>query len=247
MSGTLIESVHSALSADVRTKISILLGESGTNIQKAVQGAVPLILTDILHKSYLPEANALVWDLSRQAATGDLFGELHELTISAGGLVPGSVLLNKGMDYARLLLDSRLNPVINEIGRHAGISIPSASFITGIVSFAALDSIGRHIAMYNVDASSMGLWIRTQTENIRLAIPTGLKVKESLGLHRHPWETHTPAKRSRNLAMYVALLLIIIVATAFILFRNHQNDATITTSDTTAPATLSPTDTGTVR
>jgi hypothetical protein len=247
MSGTLIESVHSAFSADVRTKISILLGESGTNIQKAIQDAVPLILTDILHKSYLPEANALVWDLSRQAATGDLFGELHELTISAGGLVPGSVLLNKGIDYARLLLDNRLDPVINEIGRHSGISIPSASFITGIVSFATLDSIGRHIAMYNVDAPSMGLWIRTQTENIRLAIPTGLQVKEALGLHRHPWETHTATKRSRNVAMYVALLLIIIVATAFILFRNHQNDVTITTSDTTAPATPSRADTGTVR
>jgi hypothetical protein len=245
MSGTLIESVHSAFSADVRTKIALLLGESGTSIQKAVQSAVPLILTDILHKSYFPEANALVWDLSRQAATGDLFGELHELTINAGGLVPGSVLLNKGMEYARLLLDNHLDPVVNEIGRHAGISIPSATFITGLVSFAALDTIGRHIAMYNVDAPALALWIRTQTENIRLAIPTGLRVQQALGIHHYPWEK--TAKRSRNVAMYVVLLLIIIVATAFLLFRNHQNDATTTTTDSVAPARLSPADTGTAR
>jgi hypothetical protein len=235
MSGSLIESVHSAFSADVRTKIALLLGESGTNIQKAVQDSVPLILTDILHKSFFPEANALVWDLSRQAASGDLFGELHELTINAGGLVPGSVLLNKGMEYARSLLDNRLDPVVNEIGRHAGISIPSATFITGLVSFAALDTIGRHIAMYNVDAAAMALWIRAQTENIRLAIPTGLKVQQALGIHHHPWET--PTKRSRNVAMYVVLLLIIIVATAFLLFRNHQqNEATTTSADSVAPA-----------
>jgi hypothetical protein len=245
MSGTLIESVHSAFSADVRAKISLLLGESGTNVQKAIQGAVPLILTDILHKSYFPEANALIWDLSRQATTGDLFGELHELTISTGGLVPGSVLLNKGMEYARLLLDNRLDPVINEIGRHSNISIPSATFITGIVSFAALDAIGRHITMYNVDALALALWIRTHTENIRLAIPTGLRVQQALGLHRQPWET--PSRRSRNVAMYVVLLVIIIVATAFIFFRNHQNEVTTTTTDTVAPARLSPADTGTAR
>jgi len=242
MSGTLIESVHSAFSADVRTKISLLLGESGTNIQKAVQDAVPLILTDILHKSYFTEANALVWDLSRQAATGDLFGELHELTVSAGGLVPGSMLLNKGMEYARLLLDNRLDPVINEIGRHAGISIPSATFITGIISFAALDTIGRHITMYIVDAAAMALWIRAQTENIRLATPTGLKVQQALGIHHYPWEK--PANRSRNVAMYVVLLLIIIVATAFLLFRNHQNEVITTSTDSVAPASV---DTGTAR
>jgi len=242
MSGTLIESVHSAFSADVRTKISLLLGESGTNIQKAIQDTVPLILTDILHKSYFTEANALVWDLSRQAATGDLFGELHELTVSAGGLVPGSVLLNKGMEYARLLLDNRLDPVINEIGRHAGISIPSATFITGIISFAALDTIGRHITMYNVDAAAMALWIRAQTENIRLATPTGLKVQQALGIHHYPWEK--PANRSRNVAMYVVLLLIIIVATAFLLFRNHQNEVITTSTDSVAPASV---DTGTAR
>jgi hypothetical protein len=242
MSGTLIESVHSAFSADVRTKISLLLGESGTNIQKAVQGAVPLILTDILHKTYFTEANALVWDLSRQAATSDLFGELHELTVSTGGLVPGSALLNKGVEYARLLLDNRLDPVVSEIGRHAGISIPSATFITGVVSFAALDTIGRHIAMYNVDAPAMALWIRAHTENIRLATPTGLKVQQALGIHHYPWEKTT--KRSRNVAMYVVLLLIIIVATAFILFRNHQNEVITTSTDSVAPASV---DTGTTR
>ncbi len=241
MSGTLIESVHSAFSADVRTKISVLLGESGSNIQKAVQDAVPLILTDILHKSNFPEANALVWDLSRQAATGDLFGELHELTVNAGGLVPGSVLLNKGMEFARPLLDTRLDPVINEIARHAGISMPSATFVTGIVSFAALDAIGRHIAMYNIDAPAQAIWIRTQRENIRLAIPTGLRVQQVLGIDHHSWET--PTKRSRNLAMYVVLLLIIVFATAFLLYRNHQNEAARTYTDSVAPARVSPGDT----
>jgi hypothetical protein len=235
MSGTLIESVHSAFSADVRTKTSLLLGESGTNIQKAIQDAVPLILTDILHKSYFTEANALVWDLSRQAATGDLFGELHELTVSAGGLVPGSALLNKGMEYAKGLLDNHLDPVINEISRHAGISVPSAGFITGIVSFAALDTIGRHITMYNVDAPAMALWIRAQTENIRLATPAGLRVQQVLGIQHYPWEKQ--AKRSSNVVMYVVLLLIIVCATAFLLYRNHQNSVNTTTStDTIAPA-----------
>lgn len=237
MSATLIDAVRSAFTVDIQNKMSALLGEQEENIHRALHGAIPLVLIDILHKSYYPESTAKVWDLSRQAITGDFFGEMHELSISSGGLVPGSVLLNRGTDYAKALLTPHFDSSVAEIARYAGISLPSAGFITGVVSFASLDGIGRHIASYNVDSSALAPWLRTQIDSIRPATPAGLQVRTALGLHHYPWEA--PARRSRNTALYVVLLLIIIGVGVFFLYQyreNHPQSMNPNTTDTiTAP------------
>lgn len=237
MSATLIDAVRSAFTVDILNKVSALLGESEANIQRAVHGTIPLVLIDVLHKSHIPEQTAKVWELSRQAITGDFFGEMHELSISSGGLVPGSVLLNRGTDYAKSLLATRFDPVVNEVSRYAGISLPSAGFITGLVSFATLDAIGRHVSMYNVDAAALAPWLRTQIDSVRPATPTGLQVRTALGIQHYPWET--PTTRSRNSALYVVLLLIVIGVGIFFLYQYREHHTTIfnnNPADTTAPA-----------
>ena len=236
MSATLIDSVRSAFTSDVVAKIAVLLGETETHVQKAIQGAAPMVVTDILHKSYYPENTTRVSDIAARAAAGDFFGELHELSVSPGGLVPASHLLNKGTEYAKLLLGPRFDPVVNEISRFSGASLPSASFVTGMVSFAALDAVGRHLANYNADAGGFSGWLRPQVEGIRPAVPAGLQVREALGIHHYPWET--PAKRSRNTALYIAMVLIIVLAGIFLLYRYHQDhpNAFAPTTDTLVPA-----------
>jgi hypothetical protein len=228
MSATLIDAVRSAFTVDIQNKIAMLLGEREENIHRAIHGAIPLVLIDILHKSYYPEPAAKVWELSRQATTGDFFGEMHELSISSGGLVPGSVLLNRGTDFAKALLLTRFDSVVAELARYAGISLPSAGFTTGVVSFAALDGVGRHLNMYNVDPGALSLWLRTQIESIRPATPAELQVRTALGLQHYPWET--PARRSRNTALYVVLLLIIVGVGIFLLYQYHQKHPTAFTN-----------------
>jgi hypothetical protein len=243
MSSTLTDSVRSVFTEPVLSKFSVLLGEPVGNIQKAVHGAIPLILTDIVHKSYYQESTVRVWELSRKAAAGDLYGNIHELSTASGGLVPGSLLLNKGTEFAKALLSTHTDPVIAEVGRYAGISIPSASFITGIVSFAALDAIGRHIASSNADAGGLAVWLKTQAESTVRDIPTELQVKPALGINHYPWEK--PVRRSRNTALYVvvALLILGIIIFTFYRYRQHPDTSavpvatdTITTTTVTPPA-----------
>src|SRR6201995_3376361 len=214
MSATLIDNVRSAFTAEVMSKIATLLGEPQANIQKAIHGAIPLVLIDIIHKSHYPERVAPIDGLARNAATSDFFGEIHELNTASGGLMAGSLLLNKGTEFARGLLGTRLDPVVSEISRYAAISMPSASFVVGIVSFAALDSIGRHLNNYSADAGGLPLWIRTHTDTTRSNIPAGLNVKEALGIDEYHWERKeyrvAPRARSGSSAL-IAILIVIIV------------------------------------
>jgi hypothetical protein len=237
MSATLIDSVRSAFTADVVKKISVLLGETESAVQKGINAAIPLVLTDILHKSDYPESLANVRELSRRAVTGDFFGEMHELSISPGGLVPGSVLLNRGVEYAKELLRMRYDGVVAEVSRFAAISLPSSSFATGVVSFAALDSIGRYLGAHNVETAGLSSWIKTHSDDIRAAVPAGLEVRTALGIQHYPWEKRT-VKRSRSNALVAVLVLIIIVVGAFFVYRHYEEHPTLfaPATDTVAPA-----------
>jgi OmpA-OmpF porin, OOP family len=233
MSSTLIDSVKSVFTETLTAKFSVLLGEPEVNIQKAIHGAIPMVLTDIIHKAWSQEHTIRIWNLSKQAAGGDFFGRLHELTIDSGGLVTGSILLNQGTDFAKSLLSPRTEAVINEISRYASISIPASSFITGVVSFAALDAIGRHIASTNADANNLALWLKSQAEGHVHTIPAGLEVKRALGIQYYPWEKRVAARS--NTALYVVLILIILGVGAFLLYRYRQQHMEVVTgvTDTT--------------
>jgi hypothetical protein len=225
MSATLIDSIRSAFTAEVVKKIAVLLGESDNGVQKGINAALPLVLVDILHKSAYPESIANIRDLSQRAVTGDFFGEMHELTISPGGLLPGSVLLNRGVEYAKELLRMRYDGVVSEVSRFAAISLPSASFITGVVSFAALDSIGRHLGTHHVEGQGLAAWIKTHSDGIRAAIPAGLDVRQALGIQHFPWETPR-AKRSRSSALIAVVIVIVLILGALFVYKYHQDHPT---------------------
>jgi hypothetical protein len=239
MSATLIDSVRSAFTAEVVSKISILLGETESAVQKGINGAIPLVLMDILDKSSYPESMTNVRELSRRAVTGDFFGEMHELSFNSGGLVPGSVLLNRGVEYAKELLRMRYDGVVGEVSRFAALSLPSSSFITGVVSFSALDSIGRYLGAHNVETQGLATWIKTHSDGIRAAMPSGLEARQALGIRHYPWETRT-AKKPRSNALVAVLVLIIVVVGAFFAYRYHEQHPTAFApkTDTLAPASV---------
>jgi outer membrane protein OmpA-like peptidoglycan-associated protein len=243
MSTTLIDSVKTVFTDTLIAKFSELLGETEMNTQKAVLAAVPLVLTDILHKSYTSEGATRVWNLSKLAAGSDFFGQLHELSVGSGGLVPGSILLNKGNDFTRSLLNDRADPVIHEISRFGGVSVSSASFLAGIAGFASLDSIGRHITNARLDVNGLAHWLQSQRESVLHRIPPALQVKAALGIHHYPGEK--TAGSSGKKALYIILALIVLFGIAFFVYRSRvQTDVanpagtvdTVATTPAPAPA-----------
>jgi outer membrane protein OmpA-like peptidoglycan-associated protein len=236
MSITLIDAVKSVFTDPLIAKFSTLLGETEGNTRKAVNGAIPMILTSILQKAAYTEGATKIYDLSKQAAGSDLYGHIHELNVSSGGLSAGSALLTKGGGFARELLTDRTDAVVKEISRYAGVTMSSASFVTGVVSFAALDSVGRNIANANLDVKGMVAWLAIQRDTVIHAIPGGLQVKQALGIDHYPGDK--VAKDTRRTSLFVILALIVILVVLFFGYRScNQSSATNTTNtaDTLPP------------
>ena len=239
MSNKLINSVKSVFNDALITKFSVLLNETQGNVQKAVQGTIPMILTEILHEAGTVDGVANIENLSKQAAGNDFFGQIHELSVSSGSLVTGSVLLKKGSDFTRGLLADRKDAVIKEISRYSGTSSASASFITGVVTFASLDSIGRQITAGSLDAQGLTLWLDTQRESIMHAIPMGLEVKGPLGIHRYPREKAVRTRRNTVLTVGLGVVVLLAVILLVIFWPRKHTDVAIApnSTDTLAVAT----------
>jgi outer membrane protein OmpA-like peptidoglycan-associated protein len=251
MSNTLINSVRSVFTDDLISKFSALLNEPQGNTQKAVQAAIPIVLTEVLHQAGAQEGATKIWSLSKQAAGNDFFGQIHELGVRSGNLVTGSVLLKKGSDFAVGLLGGRKDMVIKEIARYSGASVASASFIAGVVSFAALDSIGRQITAGSLDAKGLALWLDTQRESIMQAIPPGLEVKAPLGIRYYPREKAVRTRRNTMLSVAVGVI-VLVVAIFLIFFWPHKRTdlaSAANPADTVvvAPTVTAPTPVRTIR
>jgi OmpA-OmpF porin, OOP family len=224
MSDTLINSVRSVFTDNLLSKFSVLLNETQGNIQKAVQAAIPIVLTEVLHQAGSPEGAAKIGNLAKQATGSDFFGHLHELEVSSGSLATGSVLLKKGSDFAGGLLTGRKDVVVKEINKYSGARDASASFIAGVVSFASLDSIGRQMTAGSMDAKGLALWLDTQRESIMHAIPPGLEVKAPLGIRRYPREK--AVRTRRRMVLSVALGVTVLCVAVFLIFfwpHNHTD------------------------
>ncbi len=230
MSNTLIDSVKSVFTDVIITKFASLLGESENNTRKGLQAAISMVLTSVLTKGAFQADAAKVYELSKQAAGNDFFGHIHELSINQGGLTAGSALLSKGADYANALLGARTDNVIKEVGRHANVSVASASFITGVASFAALDAIGRHINSSSLDVKGMIDWLGLQRDSIIHAIPNGVHVKEALGISHYPGEKNAKAKRTTTLV--IILVIIAVLVAAFFWYRAHNNSSAAAVDNT---------------
>jgi outer membrane protein OmpA-like peptidoglycan-associated protein len=249
MSNTLITSVRSVFTDDLLSKFSVLLNEPQSITQKAVQAAIPIVLTEVLRQAGSPEGATKIWNLSKQAAGNDFFGQIHELGVRSGNLVTGNVLLKRGSDFAESLLAGRKDMVIKEISRYSGASAASASFIAGVVSFAALDSIGRQITAGSMDAKGLALWLDTQRESIMLAIPQGLEVKSPLGIRHYPREK--AVRTRRNTLLTVALGVIVLIVAVFLIFirpNKHADLASVANpADTVVTVVTAPTPVRTVQ
>src|SRR5665213_1933139 len=175
MSFSLIESIKNLLPGDLLNKAAGMLGENPGNVEKAMSGIIPSILTGVLHKAGSGDVHTVL-NMAVDSAKSGIPENLGVLTGGVEGL--GS----KGADILKNLFGDKIAGLTNAISGFSGISSKSASTLLGVAAPAAMGVLGKQVTDANLNAGGLLSFLNGQKDNILNALPSGLNLPAVLGL-----------------------------------------------------------------
>jgi outer membrane protein OmpA-like peptidoglycan-associated protein len=172
MAFDLLDTLKNLLGNEFSKNAATHLGESEGNVQKALGGIIPTILTGLLSKASAPGEAGNLLGLVKDAASGD-FSRLGSV---AGALPTG--LLAKGADILRSLFGNKAGDISGAIASYAGIKPQSAETLLQTAAPASLGVVGQQVD------SGPGLlsFLNSQKDKILAAVPSGLGLASLLGV-----------------------------------------------------------------
>jgi outer membrane protein OmpA-like peptidoglycan-associated protein len=167
----LVQTVINAVSPDLITKLSGLLGESPGSVGKGVAAAAPALLAAALQQSSTTTgANGLLEMIGQVTGGGDILERLPALlsddTARAG-------LLSQGKGLADGLLGANSAGVTNTLASFAGLKGGAASSIIALAAPLVMGAIGKALGPSKT-ASGVQALLSEQRSSILGALPPGL-------------------------------------------------------------------------
>jgi outer membrane protein OmpA-like peptidoglycan-associated protein len=190
-------------------KIAGILGESSTNVQQALQGIIPAILTGILLKIEAGESQETL-NLATDAARIDIPYNLNSLSGGSGS--------SKGMDFLKIIFGGKTTGLATSVCTYAGISPQSATALMSITAPAVLGTLGKHILGTNMNASGLRSFLSGQRNKILNAMPTSLFLEGILGIESLSGVaekfsgTEIPVVKAWSKKVWLWLLIICLIA-----------------------------------
>lgn len=248
MAFDLLDTLKNLFGGEFSRNAATQLGESEGDIQKALGGIIPTVLTGLLNKASSPGEAGNLLGLVKDAASGD-FSRLGSL---AGALPAG--LLAKGTDILRSLFGNKAGDISGAIASYAGIKPQSAETLLQTAAPASLGVIGQQVD------SGPGLLslLNSQKDKILASVPSGLGLAGLLGVGnlsdignklgglisgigggaKHAANTVAQGveRTGGNRWMWLMILAIAIILLLWYLLRGcgHQTTSTVTDSVTTS-------------
>ncbi len=209
MSFNLIESVKEILSGDMTNRMAGILGESPANVQQAIQGIIPAILTGLLLKTDSGDVQDTL-NLATTAARSDIPFNLNSL---AGGTIN-----SKGMDFLKNIFGEKTSVLSDAIAGYAGISSQSASSLLSTAAPTALGVLGNHILNSNMNASGLRSFLNSQKKKVLNVLPTGIFLNGIMGIDDLSEiadkfsASELPERKEKSKAKWVIPIILILVA-----------------------------------
>src|SRR5262252_2894321 len=174
MSFNLMDSVKSLLGSDFISKASSMLGEGEAKMQSALSVAVPSVLTGVLNKASVGEADGVL-RMARETANSGMLSNI-------GNFLGSNALLSKGADMVKRLFGDRTTDVANEIANYSGIKPSSAASLLSVTAPAAVGVLGDHAESTHMNTGGFLSFLNSQKDKILNAVPSGLNLAGTLGL-----------------------------------------------------------------
>lgn len=157
----IIDLAKQYLTADTISKVSQEVGENQSNVSKAINAFIPLVLGSVINKN--SNADGLLHTLKS-------FGASRGLNSLSTQTAQSPILAQ----LMSLLFGSNQSSIINKIAEFAGISSDSSTKLFNLTSEATLGSLGKYANDHNLGESEFSSLLNTGKSSLAALIPVGL-------------------------------------------------------------------------
>ncbi len=222
------------------------LGESSSNISKAVGVGVPSILAGLISRVEKGEGSSVLSEAVQAGKNSD-YSNLSSLF--------GGNSSSTGTNWLSSLFGSGHSTLTDAVERHSGIKSSSASSLMGMLAPLVLGFLGRHATTNNLSAGGLSSLLTDHKDVVTSALPSGFSVPGlfgSSGAHNIAGDTKSivkdtynkvtsdvdTAKPAANRIVPIVIVLAAVLLLLYFLSRgcNKKDDANTTpaTTDTEA-------------
>lgn len=172
MSNNLLELLNAHLTEDVVSKIANFIGESTKNTGSALGGALPSLLSGLIHKSADTQGASILFNLLTQNHDSGLLSNL------GASLVGGDVttrMANAGGSLLNSIFGNKTDGIANVVADASGISKQSSTSLLGLLTPIVFAVLGKTLKSQQITspAGLMGL-LQEQSGFLKNLLPAGL-------------------------------------------------------------------------
>jgi len=209
-----IESVKAVFPGEMMNKMAGILGESTTNVQQAMQGIIPSVMTGIILKTEFGDPYDS-FNLSKEAAK-------IEIPFNPTSLAWWWNTNYKGIDYLKSLFGGKTSDLTEAIAGYSGVSKKSAYSLLNVAAPAAYSVFGKYALETNMNVNAWRNFLEAEKKKILNHLPAGIFMEGIMGFENMAGlsekfaSVEKPGKRRKSGVKWVLPLLIIVLSAGVI-------------------------------
>ncbi len=173
MSFNLLDSAKGLITNELVSKASSYLGESESNVSKAIGGILPSLIGGLTEKVASTEGASTISKLAVEAHNSGLVNNL-------GGFFSNdtnkSSLGNMTGILSSLFGENKFSMLTNVLSNFSGVKSSSANSLISMAGSAILGLLGKHFVSNNMNSSGLASLLSSQKGSLLKAMPAGLNL-----------------------------------------------------------------------
>ncbi|MBL8007683.1 MAG: OmpA family protein [Ignavibacteria bacterium] len=172
MAVNLLELTKSAITPEIISKLSGLLGENSSNTQSAIKLTLPAIIGILVNKSSSDEGASEILKLIKDNGFGgNLLSNLDTSLMDKNKFFS---IINSATGTLSSLFGEKLKETTNLISKDSGVSSNSSSSLLGFLAAIVMSLIGKQITGNGMNSNSLSGLLSGQKSYLAGLIPSGL-------------------------------------------------------------------------
>lgn len=171
MAFNLIDAAKGYLTNAVISKASSMLGEDAGSTQKAMLGAIPMVLSGLINKAESPDGDNFLSGLLQQV-TGGSAALPSTAAAESGSALQG--MMGNGASLVGSLFGDKGSLIAGALSQFAGVKPSSASGLMGMAGSVLTGLLGSQMAKSGGGVSGLMSLLSDQKSGVQAAMPSGL-------------------------------------------------------------------------